>query len=113
MPNTKVGNLFADLPTTTDSETITSLVKRPGVRIERIVSTGQASPPGFWYDQSFDEWVLLVAGAARMEIEGEGERSLAAGDYLVLPAHCRHRIVWTDPAKPTVWLAIHLDPAAG
>ena len=84
------------------------LVERPGLRIERIVSTGQATPEGQWYDQDSDELVLVVDGAARLSIEGEsGERELGEGDWILLPAHCRHRVAWTRAEPPTVWLAIH------
>ncbi|MBK5199564.1 MAG: cupin domain-containing protein [Methyloceanibacter sp.] len=88
------------------------LLERPGVRIERIVSTGQVTPDGQWYDQVADEWVLVVAGAARLRIEGEDEdRELGEGDWIVLPAHCRHRVTWTREEPPTVWLAIHVAAA--
>src|SRR5215204_3145177 len=73
-----------------------------------IVSTGQASPPGFWYDQPLDEWIVVLAGSAGLLVEGEdGPRTLRAGDHVHLPAHCRHRVEWTDAARPTVWLAVH------
>jgi cupin 2 domain-containing protein len=89
-------------------EVVDLLVERPGLRIERIVSTGQATPEGQWYDQDSDELVLVVDGAARLSIEGEsGERELGEGDWILLPAHCRHRVTWTRAEPPTVWLAIH------
>ncbi|HEX8987423.1 MAG TPA: cupin domain-containing protein [Rhodocyclaceae bacterium] len=104
----KAGSLFAGVVATAPVEAFTALLDRPGVRVERIVSTGQASPPGFWYDQPEGEWVLVVAGEARLQIEGEAQpRTLKAGDWIELPAHCRHRVEWTTPAEPTVWLAIH------
>ena len=78
------------------------------VRIERIVSTGQTSPEGFWYDQGWDEFVLVVRGAARLEVEGEGERPLGPGDWAMIPARTRHRVAWTDPEQTTVWLAVHI-----
>lgn len=108
--NSLRGNLlnFDDLPRT--GEITTLLAGRPGLRIERIISTGQASPPGFWYDQTDDEWVLLITGGAGLEVEGDGITTLAPGDWLLLPAHCRHRVAWTDPASPTVWLAVHFRP---
>ncbi|HEX4505039.1 MAG TPA: cupin domain-containing protein [Alphaproteobacteria bacterium] len=90
-------------------EVFQDLLTLPGVRIERIVSTGQASPPGFWYDQGWAEWVLVVAGSAGVQFENEGEpRRLGAGDYLFIAAGRRHRVAWTDPSQPTVWLALHL-----
>lgn len=104
------GNLFAALPGVSRDEVIDTLVQAPGIRIERIVSTGQMTPPGQWYDSERDEWVALLAGAARLRFESEPrERTLAAGDWLRIPAHARHRVEWTDPARPTVWLAVHFD----
>lgn len=105
----KTGNLRADLPPgRAVKELLTVLLERPDLRIERIVSTGQATPDGQWYDQDTDEFVLVVAGAARLRIEGETEdRQLAAGDWLLLPAHCRHRVTWTRAESPTIWLAVH------
>ena len=107
----RAGNLFAGIAGAARDEDIITLLARPGIRIERIVSTGQSSPEGFWYDQRFDEWVVLLTGAARLAVEGEpAARSLKPGDHLFIPAHCRHRVEWTDPDAVTVWLAIHLDP---
>lgn len=103
-----MANLFSDLPAKTDEEHLSDLLNRPGVRIERIVSFGQASPQDFWYDQSWDEWVIVLAGGARLAIEGEPEMSLGPGDYVFLPAHKRHRVAWTDPDQPTIWLAVHI-----
>ena len=105
----RAGNLFAALPVPDGTEQLTDLLARPGLRIERIVSTGQSSPPGEWYDQDFDEWVVLLLGAGRVEIEGETAlRMLGPGDWLFLPAHCRHRLAWTHPSETTIWLAIHV-----
>jgi len=74
----------------------------------RAVSRGDASPPGFWYDQDWGEWVIVLAGAASLRIEGESvARHLGPGDSLDLPAHQRHRVEWTSDDPPTVWLAVH------
>jgi cupin 2 domain-containing protein len=103
-----IRNLFDDLPKATGQETLLDLFKRPGVRIERIVSTGQSSPPGFWYDQAHGEWVAVLAGEARLRFEDEpAARTLHAGDFLDIAAHRRHRVEWTHPTEPTVWLAVH------
>ncbi len=100
-------NLFAALPDAGAAEAVDTVLERPGVRVERIVSAGQASPPGFWYDQDEGEWVVLLSGAARLRLEGEVEaRMLGPGDCLDIAPHCRHRVEWTDPAVPTVWLAV-------
>lgn len=102
-----IRNLWAELPRDAGAEVFTELARGPGVLIERIVSTGQASPPGFWYDQAWDEWVLVLAGEAVLGFESGPSRRLRAGDCLTIPAGCRHRVEWTDPAGPTVWLAVH------
>jgi cupin 2 domain-containing protein len=100
-------NLLSPLPDAAAAEAVDTLLTRPGLRIERIVSHGQASPPGFWYDQAEGEWVLLVTGAARLRFADEIEaRSLGPGDWVDIAPHRRHRIDWTDPLAPTIWLAV-------
>jgi len=102
------GNLLAAISQRLETEQIDLLAANENLRIERIVSTGQASPPGFWYDQEWPEWLVLVAGSAGLLFEGEAEpRVLRPGDYLLIPAHRRHRVAWTDVEHPTVWLAVH------
>lgn len=100
-------NLLRCLPDARTGEVTETLVAAPGLLIERIVSLGQASPPGFWYDQPEAEWVVLLAGAARLRFADEaGARLLGPGDHLHIAAHRRHRVEWTDPTTPTVWLAV-------
>lgn len=100
-------NLLAALPDAGKAEVTENLLVGNGVRLERIVSLGQATPEGIWYDQDMAEWVVLLSGRARLTIFGEPvDRELAAGDAVYLPAHCRHRVAWTDPRVETVWLAL-------
>ncbi|SDC01661.1 cupin domain-containing protein [Paraburkholderia lycopersici] len=107
------GNLFAGIVREANEERFDALVARGEVLIERIVSTGQASPPGFWYDDAREEWIVLLAGAATLAFENAGEppRRLLPGDYVHIPPHCRHRVAWTDPAVPSVWLAVYFGGA--
>jgi len=105
-------NLFAQLPESLPQELVTVLLERPGVRIERIVSTGQASPAGFWYDQAEHEWVLLLAGSAVLAFEDDRTIDLTPGDYLEISAHVRHRVQATAPGQATVWLAIFWPSSA-
>ncbi len=102
------GNLFATLPPPGPAEEFRMLWEKPGLRVERIVSRGHTTPPGEWYDQGADEWVVLLAGAARLLVEGRpGPLELCPGDWVLLPARLRHRVEWTDPDRDTVWLAVH------
>jgi cupin 2 domain-containing protein len=104
-------NIFADVPATLVDEHFTSLWSTTSLRVERIISHGHASPPGFWFDQNDAEWVLVLQGAAVILFEGQPDPvRLKHGDYLYIPAHARHRVDWTDPDQVTVWLAIHHAP---
>ena len=107
MPATH-GNLFAALPPPGASEAFEPLLEHPRIRIERIVSDRHASPPGFWYDQAHTEWVALIQGDAVIAFADGRRHAMRAGDWLTIPAHCRHRVESTAPA--TIWLAIHIEP---
>ena len=101
-------NLFSDVPRDLAEELFETVLQAGSIRIERIVSRGHRSPEGSWYDQGHHEWVALLRGAARLEFEGEEERlELKPGDFVNIPAGKRHRVEWTTPDEPTVWLAIH------
>ena len=103
-----VANLFDAIPLEISVEIFQILLETKNFRLERIVSAGQATPQGEWYDQETHEWVVLLSGNAGLRFENEPEpRLLRPGDYLFIPSHCRHRVEWTDPAQPTVWLALH------
>ena len=103
----QVANLFADIPATLPDELLQTLVATASLRIERIVSLGHASPEGFWYDQPTNEWVVLISGAARLRLDGQPPMEMVAGSYVNIPAHVRHRVEWTDPDRPTIWIAVH------
>src|SRR5258705_5452888 len=101
-------NVFDDVPPDLPEELFRTLLRAPGLHIERITSHGHASPPDFWYDQDTSEWILLLRGAARLRLAGPDESvDLLPGSFLNIPAHKKHRVDWTDPAQPTLWLAIH------
>jgi cupin 2 domain-containing protein len=106
---TESGNIFAHIPSPLPEELFETIAEKSAIRIERIVSHGQSTPEGEWYDQAWDEWVLLLTGSAGLLIKNE-ERPVALnpGDYFMIPAHCRHRVAWTDPVETTVWLAVHI-----
>jgi cupin 2 domain-containing protein len=103
-------NIFENAPTSGPGELVTELFAAEGLRIERIISYGEASPPGFWYDQPLGEWVLLLEGSASLRFEDEPRpRQLRRGDCLYIAAHRRHRVDWTQAGSPTIWLGVHHD----
>ena len=98
-------NLLADLPNRLPKELVQTLVRAPDVRIERIISHGHASPEGFWYDQGQNEWVVVLKGAARLRFE-DGVVEMKPGDCINIPAFKKHRVEWTTPDEPTIWLGV-------
>jgi cupin 2 domain-containing protein len=98
---------LADVPTDLPAELVETLLDSSAVRVERIISHAHTSPAGFWYDQEEHEWVVVLRGAATVKIEGDDERlELRAGDSVNIPARARHRVEWTTPDEPTIWLAV-------
>ena len=105
-----IRNLFATLPQSLSEEVFEPIIEQKNFKLERIISHGQATPPGEWYDQERDEWVVLLSGSAGLNIEGQaGILTMKPGDYILLPAHVRHRVEWTDEREVSVWLALHYD----
>ena len=105
-----VGNLFREPPPELPEEFVETLAASAHVRVERIVSLGHASPEGFWYDQDRDEFVALLSGAARLRFEGDDRPvEMRPGDWVTIPARRRHRVEWTTPDEPTVWLAVFYE----
>ncbi|MBG6072695.1 MULTISPECIES: cupin domain-containing protein [unclassified Polaromonas] len=103
----QTGQLLHALPASLPDEISDCLLQSSHVRIERIVSNGQHSPPGFWYDQSEAEWVLLVKGEATLRFEqGNKTLHLTPGSYVNIAAHEKHRVEWTTANEETVWLAV-------
>lgn len=99
-------NIFADLPKGAENEDFLTLFENGSAKIERIVSDSHSSPPGFWYDQEWDEWIIVLRGGAILEFEGGERIAMQEGDYLTIPRHVKHRVAETGAA--TVWLAMHL-----
>lgn len=99
-------NLLRDLPAGGAGEAVERLAGGKAVRIERIVSRGEVSPEGFWYDQDEAEFVLVLSGAARLRFADGEAVALGPGDWIDIAPHRRHRVDWTDPRRPTVWLAV-------
>lgn len=102
-----MSNLFGEVPEQLPEELIEVLAENQHVRLERIVSHGQASPEGFWYDQDEHEWVVVLQGEAKLLFaDGDAPLHLRPGDYVNIAAHRKHRVLWTTLAEPTIWLAV-------
>ncbi|HEY5705224.1 MAG TPA: cupin domain-containing protein [Terrimicrobiaceae bacterium] len=106
------GSLFKDQPDATQGERFEELCRSRSFRIERITSSGQSSPSGFWYDQAWDEWVLVLQGSAIVQLQEPQEAvRLCPGDWLMINAHRKHRVDSTSQESPTLWLAVHAIPS--
>lgn len=103
-----VTNIFRPFDVHPEDEVLERIAAGPDFLFERIVSFGHATPPGIWYDQPRDEWVVLLTGAARLRFELSDQTvEIGPGDAVLIPAHCRHRVEWTQPGRESVWLALH------
>ena len=100
-----ISNILDDLPQHLPKEVVQTLIHAADVRIERIISHGHVSPADFWYDQTQHEWVIVLQGAARLQFE-EGMVEMKVGDFINIPAFKKHRVDWTTPDEPTVWLGV-------
>lgn len=108
-----VNNILGDINRGegTTAEQTDTLLDQPGFKLERIVSRGNTTPEGEWYNQDRDEWVFVVLGRATLTFNDADPVQLNPGDYVQIPARCRHRVEWTDPQCETVWLALHYSTA--
>ena len=103
----KVGNIFESIPNSLKEESFDLLTQGNGIKVERIISKGHISPASGWYDQEKDEWVIVFQGEAIISFVDGNEITLKAGSYINIPAHIKHKVIWTDPDTETIWLAIH------
>lgn len=103
------GNMFSSIPPLFENEIEETLFEGEGLRIQRVLSCGQSSPRGFWYDQDEDEYVILLSGEAVLYFRDEGEIRMGSGDWIFIPAHKEHRIIYTSRKPKCVWFAIHGD----
>lgn len=102
-----MNNIFKLPDKLPDKEVSEALIPDRGILIERIISAGQSSPPGFWYEQERDEWVVLIQGESGLLWENGRQLIMKPGDWVFLPAGERHRVEWTSPSPPCIWLAVH------
>ncbi len=102
----KPANIYDSIPKNPEAEVLDSIISTPGARIERIISKGHTSPENGWYDQEENEWVMVLEGSGSLTFEDGSVVSLSKGDHINIPAHCRHRVSWTDPDQLTIWLTV-------
>ncbi|MDM8567957.1 cupin domain-containing protein [Thiotrichales bacterium HSG1] len=96
-------NIFDNIPKQLPEELTNILVNSNGVKIERIISQGHRSE--FWYDQTENEWVIVLRGSAKLKFELEDKTiCLNAGDFINIKAHVKHKVEWTS--EEVVWLAV-------
>ena len=100
---------IATLDFSQNKEITEILATGKNLRIERIISTGQVTASDFWYDQTENEFVIILQGDAQLLIEGETEIHLKTGDYLLIPAHCRHQVTYTSTTPPCIWLTVFFN----
>ena len=101
-----VKNIFAGVAQASRGEEFTTLFENSALKIERIVSHSHSSPKGFWYDQTQDEWVMILSGTATLELVDGEVVDMSSGDCLMIPRHVKHRVRQTGPE--TIWLAVHV-----
>ncbi len=106
----RVKNIFNNIPDRLSEEFFECLLDNKKLRIERIVSQGHTTPEGEWYDQLWDEWVILLEGEATLVFEPGELVRMKPGDFIHIAAHHRHRVEWTATDSNTVWLAVHFAP---
>ena len=97
------GSLLGPSHTPTTGERFAPVVDIGATRIEQILSS--ATPEPTTYMQEHEEWVVVLAGSATLDVDGE-RCDLAAGDWVVLPSGTPHRVLTT--AAGTNWLAVHV-----
>jgi len=103
-----IRNIFSEIPNSINGELAEILIRNEHFMLKRIISQGEATPPGEWFDQDTNEWVILLSGGAGLIFENEADECVMhPGDYVHIPAHQRHRVEWTDSKQKTIMLAIH------
>jgi cupin 2 domain-containing protein len=102
-------NIFQNIPDIQEDEIFETILQNKNLKLERIISSGQITPHGKWYDQDFDEWVILLSGKAVLSFESPKDKiTLLPGDYIFIESHKKHRIEYTDIKQKTLWLALHI-----
>ena len=102
----ELGNLYASIPRNLDSEVFELILNNENIKIERIISKGHKSPESGWYDQIYNEWVVVIKGQAILVFE-DRQLAMDTGSYINIPAHTKHKVSCSLSDEETIWLAIH------
>ncbi len=100
-------NLFQNIPDKLQKELFETIAESDNIKIKKIISDGHTSPPGFWYDQDQNEFVMVLKGNAILEFDDGTTQEMGEGDYQIIPAHKKHRVSYTDTNEKTIWLAVY------
>ena len=103
----EVKNFFETFEEKPTEEIIEKILENKNLKLERIITNGQITPPGEWYNQENDEWVLLLKGSALILFEDFETKTLNSGDYILIPKFYKHRVQWVDPHNECIWIALH------
>ena len=103
----QITNIFNNIPTQLSQELFQDIISKDGIKIQRIVSQGAITQDDKWFNQENDEWVIVLQGKATLSFEDDSDIKLSIGDYILIPAHKKHKVSWTSSDEQTVWLAIH------
>jgi cupin 2 domain-containing protein len=97
----RINNLYEEKFPNENREVFSTLFQNESIKIESIRSW--LKTPGEVYNQDQDEWVILLEGEAKLEIDNIMV-NLQRGDYLFIPKHTLHRVHST--AKNTLWIGV-------
>lgn len=95
-------NIFEQELYDKENEVLDTLFENKKIKIERILSSGQISER---YDQEEDEWVILLKGESKIEMEGRIIH-LSKGDHLYIPAHSKHKVIYSS--RECMWLCVFI-----
>jgi len=103
----KTSNIFEHIPKDLQEEIFEDIVKTDKLQIQRIISKGDSTLDSKWYNQTDNEWVIILQGEAILSFKESKDIKLKTGDYINIQAHIVHKVLWTTPDTETIWLAIH------
>ena len=97
-----LGNIFEyEIPKR--GEVFDTLLSHKNIKIIKIVSSNDIED--IEYIQDEDEWVVLLKGGAKLQINDRVEE-LKEGDYIFIPSFTPHKVLSVE--LDTLWLAIHI-----